>query len=1738
MSSQSVIAAPSLPMSHVLAMRFCRTTLLLALACLACWIPGEAGSQGVLVLDDTATSNPTETAAARLSLTVTSTRNIASFVLQADSGTRWDAMVLDLTRLALTPVAEAAIADHLSSGGSLIVATELLGTLGGLQAVLGVECRANTSGTAVYDAAEPGSPSVFEAGDSIPSPMRLINSSRADCSPDSAEVLARFGPTADSAAAIYRLASGPTVLGVSLSRIDDLLDANANGIADVVELMTNVLELNLASQRAGIAAVIDGDVFGAQQWAAELGVPVTFYETLDEFLRADTTLITGVLISSASLETERLSDLNAYAERGVPVLVFSDAWETAPAWQESWGFTLRGELGVGPLMNAGGGIGAQLLDAAPLAEGLTTAPSDTLVFSPPWYAIAARDGLPVIALDIDNHRVVSTFPLAAADPATQTELLLAAFRFADRAARTVSIVSNTPEVWAEVAAETGRFPVIISPSSAALREAVLDGPVDAIVFELNAADVPESGFEAELLERSQEGEFGLIVQQQGPQTAWPEAFGVTLGEVLPRNIQVVRSNAQLTGVFKLPQSTPSTLLLGGDISPIDDAAGRIVISRVHDAVALVGDRSGRAFFGVTPLFTLADIDSDRDQQADDSEYAGGMLNAVLHPQRALVAGDGPERLLQAAVEATGLVVDAVSLDAAEFASDAYSYALWQATGDGVLTPELTASVLARVAAAQPTLLFVTDADAAPEFSAALGLIVEDPLTAGPLVEPFESPLGIFRSPRFVPSPLSVTAPVAGDPGDQFRGEDSSRSLAVYNVNVGPAASVLSEDSSWLINGWDPSLRGNADFDSDGVPDVSELIANELLVVSRLPVGRVTGPQTVLEGTRVLVNASTSFDRNDSELTYEWDLDQDGQFDDDIGPVVLFDASTVDGPSSAEARLRVTNELGIQAFSGLSFQVLNAPPRIVNAGTLRVEEGSLAILSVDVLDVPADVVSVQWVFDDGFEASGATIAREFDQLGVYEAVVRAVDDDGGEDSSVVRVEYINAAPTITLEELPAEVEEGSVLELRASAQDNTGPPTVRWRFGDGQEAEGQVVEHAYRDEGTYTILATATDSLGAVSSASLELSVVNAAPTIVSDAPTTVDGFNEYRYVVVVDDPGDDVIRYDLTLSPDGMRVSDSGVITWTPSLGALADAVVVLTVSDGDGGDTQQSWTISVAAEDTDRGGAPDVCELRFGTNINDPEDDASDEDGDGLTLSEECAQGSDPSVFSGPGVPIPVSPNNDVAEFRFGTVLTFENTTDPEGDALSYQVELSLDEFMQQVTFTRSNIAATGRVQTRVDVPGTLDEDRRYYWRVRAVTADVVGEWSAVISFRVNRTNRPPGRATLVTPLAFSDSRRPTLIWRNASDPDGDLFTYELELYDSSLDGTRVWALDNITPLQTETSATLTFALEDEGGYVWRVRAVDSSPPFPVGQWSALGAFTVDTANLGPPRPELLSPGVGQLVDLSMNVVLQWTQGRDPNGDQVEMTVELARDENFESVLLSDVLVVEEPDEQELDITEFLSLDTTYWWRVEATDSRAPSGLSTSTFTVLPANRSPTDTVSESPEPGATIVNDGNGVPLTVRNATDPDPFDVLVYEFQVAESVTMGATVARPFDVGAGPDGLTTYVVNELAAGQYFWRARAFDGARQGQWSDVRAFFLTAPIDLDAGIDAELEVDGPDAGGDQSDRVGGGGCAIGAAGSTAALMWWCAVLGCTSLRSRRRRPMHAPPKTARRSKCDHDRN
>jgi RHS repeat-associated protein len=125
-----------------------------------------------------------------------------------------------------------------------------------------------------------------------------------------------------------------------------------------------------------------------------------------------------------------------------------------------------------------------------------------------------------------------------------------------------------------------------------------------------------------------------------------------------------------------------------------------------------------------------------------------------------------------------------------------------------------------------------------------------------------------------------------------------------------------------------------------------------------------------------------------------------------------------------------------------------------------------------------------------------------------------------------------------------------------------------------------------DIGNHPVTIQVEDSVGLIVTQSFTINVTYnfssvQGPAITSAPPELARSGLDYEYDATANDPNNLVVIWSLDTAPAGMSVNAmSGAVRWTPNLGQLGSANVVLRSTDTDGAFSTQSFTITVVSGD------------------------------------------------------------------------------------------------------------------------------------------------------------------------------------------------------------------------------------------------------------------------------------------------------------------------------------------------------------------------------------------------------------------------------------------------------------------------------------------------------------------------------------------------------------------------------
>jgi PKD repeat protein len=170
-----------------------------------------------------------------------------------------------------------------------------------------------------------------------------------------------------------------------------------------------------------------------------------------------------------------------------------------------------------------------------------------------------------------------------------------------------------------------------------------------------------------------------------------------------------------------------------------------------------------------------------------------------------------------------------------------------------------------------------------------------------------------------------------------------------------------------------------------------------------PVADAGGPYITGTAEAVTLDGSASFDPNaasgDAVVSYEWDIDDDGVFDDAAGdkPVISEDTVTTLGLGVHSISLRVTDTSGATGTAETTLGIYVNEP--VASFTMN-PQGEVSAGQPVSLDATGsyqarpdrNIVGYDWDFGDGTTGIGSTVSHTYSQIGQFTVTLTVTDDN--------------------------------------------------------------------------------------------------------------------------------------------------------------------------------------------------------------------------------------------------------------------------------------------------------------------------------------------------------------------------------------------------------------------------------------------------------------------------------------------------------------------------------------------------------------------------------------------------------------------------------------------------------------------------------------------------------------------------------------------------------------------------
>ncbi len=337
------------------------------------------------------------------------------------------------------------------------------------------------------------------------------------------------------------------------------------------------------------------------------------------------------------------------------------------------------------------------------------------------------------------------------------------------------------------------------------------------------------------------------------------------------------------------------------------------------------------------------------------------------------------------------------------------------------------------------------------------------------------------------------------------------------------------------------------------------------------------------------------------------------------------------------------------------------------------------------------------------------------------------------------------------------------------------------------------------------------------------------------------------------------------------------------------------------------------------------------------------------------------------PSAPVIVAPEEgQIFIDRTSVVLRWLQAEDPEGDTLTYDMELATDADFNEVIDNREGMVAGEQQAMDVDLED-LALGQTYHARVRANDPFGAGPF-ATVSFELRSSNRAPEAPVLISPI--DDVRVQVgdvdFVFEAAVDPDEDVLSYVLRVFpDATVGEDPVVVTEPVELGQGEQTITVSLDI-DPGNYTWDLTATD-----PEGEEVTAGPASfvlVKTTNEPPTAPVAIAPIEG-VVLTEAGFDLEVENATDPEGQALRYTFEIYSDQ----MLTDRVAIFEdvaEGDSGQTTVAVDALEDGTWFWVAFATDVEGAVGPSSAVAEFV----LDTDGIDDDMDPNDNVDPDVNG--------------------------------------------------------------------------------------------------------------------------------------------------------------------
>ena len=189
------------------------------------------------------------------------------------------------------------------------------------------------------------------------------------------------------------------------------------------------------------------------------------------------------------------------------------------------------------------------------------------------------------------------------------------------------------------------------------------------------------------------------------------------------------------------------------------------------------------------------------------------------------------------------------------------------------------------------------------------------------------------------------------------------------------------------------------------------------------------------------------------------------------------------------------------------------------------------------------------------------------------------------SSSQKASYVNTPPRITsFDVIPQNPVVGGTIKATVVTSDKDGDNImVSYQWSKNNEimlastSETLTLTNDFKRGDKISLIVIPDDGKTKGAPLIMNISVANASPLIKPSQETFRFNGDIYTYQMNAYDPDGDKLSYSLKSAPSGMNINSStGLITWKVPPSFKGEAVITVSVSDGQGGEVLQSFTLEI----------------------------------------------------------------------------------------------------------------------------------------------------------------------------------------------------------------------------------------------------------------------------------------------------------------------------------------------------------------------------------------------------------------------------------------------------------------------------------------------------------------------------------------------------------------------------------